>query len=75
MESPEFDDVLFGDSDDLTFTLGVMEGEIILPREMALKVLEVKQEGNQQRVIVTPDATLNNIYRQKHKCKLNFLSL
>lgn len=62
LESPEFDDVLFGDSDDITFTLGVMEGEIILPREMALKVLEVKQEGNQQRVIVTPDATLNNIY-------------
>lgn len=62
LESPEFDEVLFGDSDDLTFTLGVMEGEVILPREMALKVLEVKQEGNQQRVIVTPDATLNNIY-------------
>ena len=62
LESPEFDDVLFGDADDLTFTLGVMEGEVILPREMALKVLEVKQEGNQQRVIVTPDATLNNIY-------------
>lgn len=62
LDSPDFDDVLFGDSDDLTFTLGVMEGEIILPREMALKVLEVKQEDNQQRVIVTPDATLNNIY-------------
>ena len=47
---------------DAAFTFGVIEGEVLLPRDLALKVLEIRQEGNQQRIIVTPDATLNDIY-------------
>lgn len=47
---------------DAAFTFGVIEGEVLLPRDLALKVLDIRQEGNQQRIIVTPDATLNNIY-------------
>lgn len=61
---------LEGVSDELAgkaaFTLyGGLEGEIILPRDLALKVLDVQADPsvtNGTLITVTPDATLNNIY-------------
>lgn len=48
------------------FTLyGALEGEVMLPRDLALKVLDVQDDINLaggKLITVTPDATLNNIY-------------
>lgn len=38
------------------------EAEIMLPRDVALKVLDIKQNGNEKLITVTPDATLNDLY-------------
>lgn len=38
------------------------EAEIMLPRDVALKVLDIKQNENEKLITVTPDATLNNLY-------------
>ena len=38
------------------------EAEIMLPRDVALKVLDIKQDGNEKLITVTPDATLNDLY-------------
>lgn len=48
--------------DDAAFAIGTIEGEVILPKDLALKVLEVKDVAGQKVVTVTPDSTLNNIY-------------
>ena len=45
-----------------SFAVSAIEGEVILPKDLALKVLDVQDEGQQRVITVTPDATLNNIY-------------
>lgn len=44
------------------FAVSAIEGEVILPKDLALKVLDVQDDGWQRVITVTPDATLNNIY-------------
>lgn len=48
--------------DNAAFALGTIEGEIMLPKDLALKVLDVKDSGGQRVITVTPDSTLNNLY-------------
>lgn len=48
--------------DRASFAVSAIEGEVILPKDLALKVLDVQDEGGQRVITVTPDATLNNIY-------------
>lgn len=48
--------------DRAAFAIGTIEGEILLPKDMALKVLDVKDSNRQRVITVTPDSTLNNIY-------------
>lgn len=48
--------------DRAAFAIGTIEGEILLPRDLALKVLDVKDRNGQRVITVTPDSTLNNIY-------------
>lgn len=50
------------DIDRAAFAIGTLEGEVILPKDLALKVLDVREEGGQRVISVTPDSTLNNIY-------------
>ena len=45
-----------------TIMQDLVEEEILLPRELALKVLDIKESANSRTIVVTPDATLNNIY-------------
>lgn len=44
------------------FAVSTIEGEVILPKDLALKVLDVQDESGQRVITVTPDATLNDIY-------------
>lgn len=50
------------DIDRAAFAIGTLEGEVILPKDLALKVLDVRDEAGQRVISVTPDSTLNNIY-------------
>lgn len=52
----EFDDRIGEIMQDL------VEEEIVLPRDLALKVLDVKETADQRIVTVMPDTTLNNLY-------------
>lgn len=45
-----------------SFAVGAIEGEVILPKDSALKVLDVQDVDGQRVITITPDATLNNIY-------------
>lgn len=45
-----------------TIMQDLVEEEILLPRDLALKVLDIKESANSRTIVVTPDATLNNIY-------------
>lgn len=40
----------------------LVEEEVLLPRDLALKVLEINETANERTIVVTPDATLNNLY-------------
>lgn len=62
MDISSFEHLTTEDLDRVIFGLGTVEGEVLLPRDMALKVLEIENTSDGKVVTVTPDATLNNIF-------------
>ena len=62
MEMTSFEHLTADDLERATFGLSQVEGEVLLPRDMALKVLEIEDTADGKVVTVTPDATLNNIF-------------